>query len=275
MKQALVLIIGAAMMAASPAYALGGGRWQGEVGIEVVSENGSSFVNIPHRDFWQGDTHVVKQYLEARKGTNYGIVIRNMTPERIGVVIAVDGRNVISGKKSDLKNTEDMYLVNGYQHARYDGWRTDRDTVHRFYFTDLGDSYAMRTFHDTSAMGVIAVAVYREKERPQPLYEEKRLGNAPAAPSVESAAKARAGVVKDEAAGTGFGDAQYSPTVRVAFEAEPAPFQKTFVKYEWREVLCRNGILHCGHESGNRLWDEGEYAPFPQGYREKKMTRQQ
>jgi hypothetical protein len=38
------------------------------------------------------------------KGENYSIVIRNNTPERIGVVIAVDGRNIITGEKSFLKN---------------------------------------------------------------------------------------------------------------------------------------------------------------------------
>ncbi len=267
MKQLLVSIIATIITATTaPAYSPGGGRWEGGASIEVVSDSGSIIRGIPHRDFWKGGTHFIKKYLEARKGAIYGIVIRNATPERIGVVIAVDGRNIISGKRSDLGNREEMYVVNGYEHARYDGWRTDRDTVHKFYFTDTGDSYAVRTFHDSSAMGVIAVAVYREKERPQPLYEQKRRENAPEA---ESAPKA----LMDEAAGTGFGDEQYSPAVRVAFEPEPAPIQKTLVKYEWREVLCRKGILRCGQELGNRLWDQDEYAPFPPGYHEGKMTR--
>jgi hypothetical protein len=267
MHYLLVSIIAVIIMtAAPPAHAHGGGALTGEVSIEIVSESGSNFLTIPHKDFTRGGTHLIKKYLEARRGENYGIVIRNRTPERIGVVIAVDGRNIISGKKSDLKNGEDMYIVNGYEHGKYDGWRTASDQVHKFYFTDTADSYAMRTFGDSTAMGVIAVAIYREKERPRLLYEQKRLDKAPASPSAESSAKGKAGVAKDEGAGTGFGDAQYSPVIRVAFEPDPTPVQTTLVKYEWREVLCRKGILSCRQEPKNRLWDEDEYAPYPPGY---------
>ncbi len=243
-----------------------GSGLMGEVSIEIVSEKGSNFMTIPHKDFSDGGTHVVKKYLEARRGENYGIVIRNMTPDRIGAVIAVDGRNIISGKKSELKNSEDMYIVNGYEHGRYDGWRTARDKVHKFYFTDTADSYAMRTFSDSTAMGVIAVAIYREKEQPRPLYEQKRRGDAPAAPSARGSAKGQAGIARDESAGTGFGDEKYSPVTRVAFEPDLMPAQKPRVKYEWREVLCGKGILNCRQEPGNRLWDEDAYAPYPPGY---------
>ncbi len=254
------------MTAALPAGGHIGGGLRGEVSIEIVSEKGSNFLTLPHKDFSKGGTTVIKKYLEARRGENYGIVIRNMTPDRIGAVIAVDGRNIISGKKSDLKNSEDMYIVNGYEHGKYDGWRTAGDKVHKFYFTDTADSYTMRTFSDSTAMGVIAVAIYREKEQPKLLYEQKRRGNTPSTPSAGSSAKGKAGGAKDESAGTGFGDEQYSPVTRVAFEPDLMPAQKTLVKYEWREVLCRKGILNCRQEPENRLWDEDEYAPYPPGY---------
>jgi len=234
--------------------------------IEVVSESGSAFLSIPHRDFRKGGTRIIKKYLEAGKGASYGIVIRNMTPDRIGVVIAVDGRNIISGKKSYLRNSEEMYIVGGYEHASYGGWRTDSDTVHRFYFTDTADSYSMKTFEDSSAMGVIAVAVYREKERPQPVYQSRRSQPAPAESSARSLEAGKAGTARDESAGTGFGEEQYSPTVKVAFEPANIPVQKTLVKYEWREVLCKKGILSCRQESRNRLWDGDDYAPYPPGY---------
>ncbi|HSB06420.1 MAG TPA: hypothetical protein VLK23_14645 [Thermodesulfobacteriota bacterium] len=252
------------MVSAAPGYPHSQDQWREEVSIEVLSRSGSTFLVIPHQDFWKEGTHILKKYLEARKGENYGIVIRNRTPDRVGVVIAVDGRNIISGKKSNLSNNEEMYLVNGYGYARYDGWRTDRDTVHKFYFTDRADSYAVRTFGDSTSMGVIAVAVYRERERPKPQYENRR--NAPAAPSAENSARSKLGGTRDEAAGTGFGDPQYSPVIRVAFEPEPNPIQKILVKYEWREVLCRKEILNCLQEPGNRLWDEDAYAPYPPGY---------
>ncbi|MBP1695815.1 MAG: hypothetical protein H6Q41_1003 [Deltaproteobacteria bacterium] len=267
MRYLLVSIIAAiTMTAAGSAYTHSGGPFGGEVSIEIVSEKGSNFLTIPHKDFTKGGTHIIKKHLEARRGENYGILIHNRTPERIGLVIAVDGRNIISGKQSDLKNGEEMYIVNGYEHGKYDGWRTTSDKVHKFYFTDTADSYAMRTFSDSTAMGIIAVAVYREKEPPKLRHEQKRLDQAPAAPSAESSARGKAGAARDESAGTGFGDEQYSPVIRVAFEPELTPAQKTLVKYEWREVLCRKGILNCKLEPKNRLWDEDEFAPYPPGY---------
>jgi len=266
MRYILIGIITIAIATSTPALAQSSGPLPGEVTIEIVSDSGSIFRTIPHQSFRTDGTRVIKNYLQAKKGENYGIVIRNNTPGRIGAVIAVDGRNIISGKRSELKNSEIMYIVNGYDSARYDGWRTSQDQVHRFYFTEPADSYSVKSFADSSAMGVIAVAIYREKERPQPLYEENKRESAPAAPSAGGAARSKGKMLADESAGTGFGDAQYSPVVNVQFEPERAPVQKVLVKYEWRDVLCRKGLLRCGQDTGNRLWDEGGYAPFPPGY---------
>lgn len=260
MRHFIIFILTVIMaVAVAPAHSRDGNTYREAVSIEIASEGGDTFLVIPYTEYRTGGTHVIKQYLEASQGVYYGICIRNMTPDRIGVVIAVDGRNIISGKQSDLKNSEPMYIVNSYGYGRYDGWRTADDTVHKFYFTDIADSYSMRTFSDATAMGVIAVAAYREKERLQPLYEHKRLYDAPTGPSSE-------GSLRGKSAGTGFGDEHYSPTIRVAFEPERRPVQKTLIKYEWREVLCRKGILHCQAEPRNRLWDEDEYAPYPPEY---------
>ncbi len=261
-----VLAVIIAAIGGAPAYSHDRPVLPGEVGIEVVSDRGTVFQAIPHKDFRKDGTHVSKMYLEAKKGENYGIIITNNTPERVGVVIAVDGRNIITGKRSDLRSNEAMYIVNACETARYDGWRTSKEQVHRFYFTDEADSYSVRAFGDSSAMGVIAVAVYREKERPQPLLEEKREGASSVAPSAKKAPQSADRALAKENAGTGFGDAQYSRVIAVQFEPERNPVQKTLVKYEWREVLCRKGILSCGRELGNRLWDEDGYAPYPPGY---------
>jgi len=265
MKSTMIAALVFVMTATMPAFAMGRQPSQEAVSIEVVSDTGSVFQAIPHDDFWKGDTHVFKTYLEARKGEQYGIIIRNRTSSRIGVVIAVDGRNIISGKQSNLGNTENMYIVNAGETTRLDGWRTSQDQVHRFFFTDAADSYSVKTFADSSAMGVIGMAVYREKQQPLSLMKEKReapAAGAPAAKKSQSADRAMA----SENAGTGFGDAQYSPVITVSFDPERAPVQKTLIKYEWRDTLCRKGILRCNAELGNRLWDENQYAPFPPGY---------
>lgn len=247
------------MLSAAPAFSYG----RGAVDVEIISDRGDEFSVMPFKDFETGCTHVIKRYLEAKRGKNYSVVIRNNMPERIGVVIAVDGRNIITGKKSFLKNNEMMYIVGPYGYTRLEGWRTDEDTVHRFYFTDIRDSYAVRTFGDSSAMGVIAVAVFREKERPLVLYESQRNGRAQAAPQSPGKGELKR---DSDSAGTGFGDEKYSPVTKVEFEPEGSPYEKILIKYEWREVLCRKGLLQCRPEERRRLWDEGEYAPYPQGY---------
>lgn len=233
--------------------------------VEIINDGGGVFSAIPFRNYLEGKTRVIKRYLEAKSGENYSIVLRNNTPERVGVVLAVDGRNIITGKRSSLGNNERMYILDPHSSAKLEGWRTDEETVHAFYFTDVSDSYAVRTFGDFSAMGVIAVAVFREKERPM-LYERNMKQERAPAPSAGSASESRAKSHDSRNAGTGFGDARYSPVLNVKFEPEGAPSEKILVKYEWREVLCKKGILQCLPKERNRLWDEGGYAPYPPGY---------
>ena len=71
-------------------------------------------------------------------------------------------------------------------------------------------------------------------------------------------------MAKRSQAGTGYGPEAYSPSYTVTFEPEASPQEKTFIKYEWRETLCRLGIIpsYRPHPPQNRLWD-GDYAPPP------------
>ena len=263
MRNRSIGIIMVLLLSAAPAFGHGSPPLAGEVSVEIISENGSAYRSFPSSDTWKNETRSLKKYLEAKRGENYGIVIRNNSPERLGVVIAVDGRNIITGSRSDLRNNETIYIVNAYEQARYDGWRTTASEVHQFYFTEPADSYSVRTFADSSAMGVIAVAVFREKNRPQPMLELSRRRAAPAVPSQDSAGQSMGKASAGESTGTGFGDPRYSPVVKVEFEPESVPIQKTLIKYEWRETLCKKGLLQCGHERRNRLWDNDGYAPFP------------
>src|SRR5688572_33439649 len=132
------------------------------VTVEIVDRNGAAFEQFPTRTRKGSDAY--RAYLQAEPDARYRIRVRNGTGERIAVVIAVDGRNIISGARSELARSEPMYVLSPFENAEYSGWRTSLSDVHEFYFTDWQDSYA-EAFGDRSAKGVIAVAVYREKER--------------------------------------------------------------------------------------------------------------
>ena len=207
-----------------------------------------------------------KVYAEAGKGDEYAIVIRNLLPRRVGLVVAVDGRNIISGQKSWLRNSERMYILGPFETGQYRGWRTGGDRVNRFYFTDAADSYAS-AFGDESAMGVIAVTAYPEVERvlsPAPPAEHSREKAGAASPQASQAKRAPADRSM-ESAGTGYGREEFSPSRVVAFEPEARAVETILIKYEWRATLCRMGIVPCAPSwlPKNRLWDEGGYAPPP------------
>ena len=210
-------------------------------------------------------------YVEAVKGSRYSIQVTNRSNGRIGVVIAVDGRNIISGTKSELKRDERMYLIRPYETNTFEGWRTGMDRTNRFYFTEPSDSYSEKVFADGSAMGTIAVAVYREKLPEIPRCSQKPLrmkeapaGAAPGPPSDSTSAN-RSEQKKEKEAGTGFGETTYSPVQVVQFEPEVATADKVILKYEWQSELCRKGIIRCGPK--NRFWPgDSNFAPIPKDF---------
>lgn len=237
-----------------------------DVAVEIINANGSRFEQFPV----SSGGIAYRAYLQAERNAPYRIRVRNCTGERVGVVVAVDGRNIISGSKSDLVRGEPMYILGPYESQDYSGWRTSLSDVHEFYFTEWKDSYA-EAFGDRSARGVIAVAVYHEKQRPLPKLSQAprdRYENAPA-PSAESRGSAADEVAstakrerKDAEPGTGFGDQRYEPVTWVEFEAERQVSARIFLKYEWQETLCRKGVIDCGEK--NRFWnDDLAFAPFP------------
>ena len=247
------------------------------VDVELVSDRKGTLPLYRVGSNGRHDTY--RAYVEADRGETYGIRIRNNSGRRVGVVVAVDGRNIISGKKSQLRNGERMYVLGPYESETYDGWRTARNTVNRFYFTEPGDSYA-GAFRDYSAMGVVAVAVYREKEAPLPRTHFHREeegtgredGSGHRAPGPGVSEEEEAGKLaperSGEAAGTGFGNEKHSPSIRVRFNAERRVAERHFLKYEWRDTLCRKGVIDCRF-TRNRFWkdDEDGYAPYPPGRR--------
>ena len=246
---------------------LAAGAWADSVGdgvdVRIRTDNGRELPLYPATA--RGNNR--KVYAEAIKGDHYSIVVRNRLSRRVGIVIAVDGCNIISGKKSWLGNRERMYILDPYGEGEFNGWRTGDDRVNRFYFTTAADSYAA-AFKDESAMGVIAVAVYPEVRRYEPpveLYRGRSGAAAPAAPSVQKRAKAADRA--EESAGTGYGREEYSPVRTVEFEPEAGAWGKIYIRYEWRETLCRKGIITCKKHlpPRNRMWDDGGYAPPPPG----------
>jgi len=279
MKKILLAIMAALIIFAANAWAGGVGD---AVDVQITTDDGRTLPLYPVK-IRQG---LHKVYAEATKGDHYRVKVQNRLNQCIGLVIAVDGRNIISGKKSSLKNNERMYILEPYAAEEFSGWRTAQDRINRFYFTDVPDSYAA-AFGDRSAMGVIAVSVYPEVNhcgqpanilQQSPAFSprrESRAGSASKAESAPAAPRALDGRMKDkaaateqdmESAGTGYGRDEYSPSRIVNFEPEKRAVENIYIKYEWRSTLCKLGVISCiqtPRRPHNRLWDNVEYAPPP------------
>jgi hypothetical protein len=203
-----------------------------------------------------------RSYVVARNNERYMIRVHNRSNERVGLVIAVDGRNIISGRQSSLSSHERMYILEPYQTGQYEGWRTGQNRVNRFYFTSMGDSYAA-AWGDHSAMGVIAVAAYKSQRRdvfrPGPGQKKTR-------PLDQHGARE----FKKEP-GTGFGETEWAPSRTVQFMPMATAFTRQFIKYEYVATLCKRGVINCRENRGprerNRFWPDDHrnygFAPFP------------
>ena len=234
------------------------------VSVEVNGRGAPLYASPDGSDRW---------YLEARAGASYAVVLANRTGERLGVVLAVDGLNAISGERESGR----MYVLGPWERTTIRGWRTSLSDVRRFTFVDERSSYAARTGKANSKMGWIEAAVYRERRRhvSRPWWDEEAWRSeereraaegapAPVAPpageppsgeppAADDAADAKAeGMTagrsrthRDRGSfpGTGWGPRAEDPAVVVSFDPEERPADRVTLRYEYRSGLVALGVL--------------------------------
>jgi len=249
---------------ASPVHYAADGRLV-DVSIRVDGGDAPLFFKPGTRD---------RHYFQAFKGRNYSVVVRNTTGQRVGVLIAVDGLNVVNGERSHLSRNESMYVLDPWESAEIQGWRTSLRDVRRFVFTDEQRSYAERTGQANGDMGWIRVLAFRE-DRPlswipnTPRVREQRGGhdrddlgaNEAPAPSTEGLGDAKArrsagetearGMAPESNPGTGWGSRQYDPVQRTQFRAARSATDRLTFRYEYASGLQALGI----YPSRDRLWE--------------------
>jgi len=213
-----------------------------------------------------------RSYFQAFHGQNYSLLLHNNTDRRVGVLIAVDGLNVITGDQSNLSRNEAMYVLDPYEETTINGWRTSQDEVRRFVFVDEERSYAERTGQANGDMGWIRVLAFREQRSPwddvrKYRYEgtpyEGDAGRAPlapqskAAPQIQNMAPPEAQMYgnrdDDSNPGTGWGDRKWDQVSRTDFRAEANPVDRITLRYEYARGLAQLGIRI--HRNGSRTWE--------------------
>ena len=234
--------------------------------VEIVVD-GSALARYAHQGRW---------YVEARKGREYAIRLRNPYPVRVGVALSVDGLNTIDARVTSAAQAR-KWVLEPYETVTINGWQTSQLEARRFEFTTEERSYG-QALGRTANLGVITAVFFRERrvalatppsrERRGDVESNTAPSEAPASPSAAQAeapaaaqrasgAGARAGdsaadsagdgaggrPARDEYAATGMGRATGHAVTQVHINLETAPSQSTEIRYEFRPQLVQLGIL--------------------------------
>jgi hypothetical protein len=216
-----------------------------------------------------------RTYFQAFRGKNYSLLVSNTTGARVGVLITVDGLNVVNGQKSSLANNEAMYVLDPYESATIRGWRTSLNDIRRFVFVDEDRSYASRTDQANGDMGWIRVLSFRE-QRPITWYDgpgyrdrtdlrgddsnarrEPRAQGGASKQGAPESAPAPSGDLRAQKAGerssiapqnestpgTGWGSHGFDPVQRTEFTAAGSATDHMVLRYEYESGLRALGIF--------------------------------
>jgi hypothetical protein len=193
--------------------------------------------------------HGGRWYVEARKGREYAIQLRNPYAVRAAVALSVDGLNTIDGRETTAADAR-KWVLGPYETITISGWQTSQTEARRFEFTTEARSYG-QALGKTANLGMISAVFYRERVpivTPDASNEYTARG-APApessAPAKQEAAAAarRDNSALDEYAATGMGRRTGNAVAQVWLDLEDAPVQTVNIRYEFHPQLVRLGIL--------------------------------
>jgi hypothetical protein len=262
-----VVVAAAALSAAGSALA----HWPvARVSVEIVDRTENRVLPIY--------THAGRRYVVGKPGNEYAIRVRNAGAERVLAVMSVDGVNIITGDTAST--AQSGYVFSPNETAELAGWRKDMSRTAAFYFTALSDSYAARTGRPDN-VGVIGVAVFRERQRPirfgGMLNDRERAASTDRAEPAERAAGATApapaGAVAETAQakpqlGTGHGRSETSYAQYTSFErASDTPSETIAIYYDSYENLLAQGVPlgapPIAHVRPDPFPDRGRFVPDP------------
>ena len=136
----------------------------GTVEVALAADNGRELrLKRDGRNRWVFDGSTA-----ALVGGSYSIVLRNRTPERLKIVVGVDGLNVYRRKPVVGRSDGDVGSIVGPWGSRtLSGWQLDHERAQRFVFSP--PEWSEGRGRTDSEIGLITVQVYRE--RPDRLFD--------------------------------------------------------------------------------------------------------
>src|SRR6185436_10123367 len=100
-------------------------------------------------------------YVEARKGLEYSIRLRNPYAARVAVALSVDGLNTIDARETTAADAR-KWVLGPYETVTIQGWQTSHSEARRFEFTTEAGSYG-QAIGKTANLGVISAVFFKER----------------------------------------------------------------------------------------------------------------
>ena len=102
-----------------------------------------------------------RRYVVGRKGSNYSLVVKNLSHSALEVVLSVDGLDVMDGKSASFKKRG--YIIQPEKTLAVKGFRTSESAVAAFKFSTVSGSYSNLRHGRTRNVGVIGMAVFTQR----------------------------------------------------------------------------------------------------------------
>jgi hypothetical protein len=186
-----------------------------------------------------------RTYVEAERGAEYELRLRNSSADRVAVALSVDGLNTIDALQTSAWNAS-KWVIEPYQTITIGGWQMSSERARRFYFTTERDSYAAK-LGQRGDFGVISAVFYRERNRPvivRPSESSRdESGSAPSAQPKLNAETSRA-----DRAATGIGRSVRNDVREIDMDLDSRPAAEVTIKYEY---------------SGRYEYSRGRFCPEP------------
>src|SRR5436309_6182995 len=182
-------------LAAGPRAAMSASPVRHSVGDVDILVDGAPQPRYPHGGRW---------YVEARKGREYAIRLRNPYAVRVAVALSVDGLNTIDARETSAADAR-KWVLGPYETVTISGWQTSQTEARRFEFTTEARSYG-QALGKIANLGVISAVFYKERVPTMTLDTSSDYARRRAPEEQLPAAAAGTGArADDECAGTGMG----------------------------------------------------------------------
>ena len=210
-----------------------------------------------------------RTYIEALRGAEYELRLRNDSAERVAVALSVDGLNTIDAQHTSAWNAS-KWVIEPYQTITISGWQMSSERARRFYFTDERDSYGAK-LGQTENLGVISAVFFRERRAvvpvtpPYPISRDGSRSDREQSARVESAPSAKGKAADDDYAATGIGRNVRNDVRWVNMDLDSRAAGEVSIRYEYYSALLRLGVVprQQSREPLQRREDSRGFSPEP------------